>query len=97
MAKTTSPPPLVLDLCRALVEAGADRQNGYWINVDRIRAALGVPLDEFDAALAYAVAEKLVRVNGLPVHSLTVTYDGLTLSSGVARACRKRRLPSPGK
>lgn len=97
MTKSNAWPPLAVKLCRALVEAGADRQTGYWINVGRIRAALDVPPDELDAAIAYAVAEKLVRVNGLPVHSLTVTYEGLALSLGVARASRKRRPPSPGK
>lgn len=89
-------PQLVIALCRALVSAGADRPTAYWINVDRIREALGVPLDEIDGAIAYAVAQKLVRVNGLRVHSLTVTYDGLTLSSKVARASRKRRPTSQG-
>jgi hypothetical protein len=90
-------PQLVIALCRALVSAGADRRTAYWINVDRIREALGVPLDELDAAVAYALAQKLVRVNGLPAHSLTVTYDGLTLSSRMVRASRKRRPPSQGK
>jgi hypothetical protein len=95
MTKSKASPPLVVKLCRALVEAGADRKTGYWINVDRVRAALGIPTEELDAAIACAVARKLVRVNGLPADRLTVTYDGLTLSSRVARASRKRRHHRP--
>ena len=28
------PPPLVIDLCRALVEASAERPVGYWFSID---------------------------------------------------------------
>jgi hypothetical protein len=99
MIEAASPPQLVIDLCRALVAAGADRRTAYWINVRRIREALGVPLDELDAAVAYAVARKLVRVDGLPVHSLTLTYDGFTLSSASRKAGAKTspRRPSSSR
>jgi hypothetical protein len=94
MAKAKLPPRLVIHLCRALVAAGADRRIAYWIKIEQIREALGVPLDELDAAVACAVTNGLVRVNSLPAHSLTVTYDGLTLSLTAAWPTRKRRPPS---
>jgi hypothetical protein len=97
MAKAKPPPRLVIHLCRALVAAGADRRTAYWINIDQIREALGVPLDELDAAVASAVTNGLVRVNSLPARSLTVTYDGLTLSSTAAWPPRKQPPPSRGK
>jgi hypothetical protein len=74
MAEAKPPPPLVLRLCRALVVAGADRRTAYWINVDRIRESLGVPLDELDQAVAYAVGKGLLRSDILPAQILTVSY-----------------------
>jgi hypothetical protein len=91
------PPQLVIDLCRALVEAGDARPTAHWFSIDTIRDKLAVPLKDLDVAVAWAVAHNRVRADGLPVHSLTVTYDGLTLSSRLARASQKRRPPSPGK
>ena len=92
------PPPLVIDLCRALVEASADRPVGYWFSIDRIRDKLGVPMADLDVAVTWAVKHQLARVSGLPdPHSISPTYEGLTLSSRLARASRKRRPPSPGK
>jgi hypothetical protein len=96
MIEEKPPPQLVIDLCRALVAAGADRRTAYWINVDRIREALGVPLGELDVAVAYAVAHKLVRVDGLPdPHSLTLTYEGFTLSSASQKAGAKTSQQRP--
>lgn len=80
MPKRQAHPPLVIALCRALVEMGASRRTAYWLSIDRVREALGVPLEELDQAVAYAVAHHLVRADGLPAHSLTVTYDGLMLA-----------------
>jgi len=65
MPKANGPSKLVIELCRALVAAGADRRTAYWINIDQIREALGVPLDELDVAVAYAVKKDLVRADGL--------------------------------
>ena len=92
------PPPLVIDLCRALVKAGAERPVGYWFSIDRIRDKLGVPMADLDVAVAWAVKHQLARVDGLPnPHSISPTYEGLTLSSRLERASSKRRPPSAGK
>ena len=91
-------PPLVRKLCRALVEAAADRPVGYWFNIDKICDKLGVPMAELDVAVAWAEKHHLVRLDALPdPHSISPPYEGLTLSSRLARASRKRRPPSPGK
>lgn len=79
MAKSKAP-PLVIALCRALADATSDKRTAYWLSIDRVREALDVPLEDLDEAVAYAVAHHLVRADGLPAHSLTVTYDGLTLA-----------------
>ena len=84
-------PPLVRKLCRALVEAAADRPVGYWFNIDKIRDKLGVPMAELDVAVAWAEKNQLVRVDSLPdPHSITPTYEGLTLSSTTPRASKRR-------
>jgi hypothetical protein len=91
-------PPLVIELCRALVETASDRPVCYWFNIDKIRATLDVPMAELDVAVAWAVEHQLVRVDSLPnPHSISPTYEGLTLSSRLERASRKRRPPSRGK
>ena len=91
------PPPLVIDLCQALVEASAERPVENWFSIDRIRGRLGVPMAELDVSEAWAVKHQLVRVDGQPdSHSISPTYEGLTLSSRMTRASRKRRLPSHG-
>ena len=92
----TKPPPLVIDLCRALVEAGDARPTAHWFSIDMIRDKLGVPLKDLDVAVAWAVAHKLVRVDGLPgPHSITPTYEGLTLSSASRKAGAKTSPPRP--
>jgi hypothetical protein len=90
------PPLLVIELCRALVEEGDDRPTAYWFNIDKIRDKLGVPLENLNVAMTWAVAHKLVRVDGLPEpHSITPTYEGLTLSSASRKAGAKTSPPRP--
>jgi hypothetical protein len=74
------PPPLVIDLCRTLVEATASGRSAYWLSVKGVREALAVTPEELDVALAYAIAADLVRTDGAPAHSLTVTYEGIELA-----------------
>jgi len=59
-------PQLVIDLCRALVEAGDARPTAYWFSIDTIRDKLGVPMAELDVAVSWAVKHQLARVDGLP-------------------------------
>jgi len=80
MAKPKTP-PLVLKLCRALVEMTGDRRTAYWVSIDRVQERLAVPLEELDQVVAYAVEANLVRTDSpSEPHSLSVTYDGLTLA-----------------
>jgi hypothetical protein len=74
------PPPLVIDLCRTLVETTASGRSAYWHSVKGVREALAVTQEELDVALAYAIAAELVRPDGAPAHSLTVTYEGIELA-----------------
>jgi hypothetical protein len=100
MAKPKTP-PLVIALCRALVAAVGHKPPPYWTSIDPIRDALGVPIDKLNAAVEWAKAHHLVDVSGKPAHSLTVTHEGIMLSTTVrkpktAKAVKKPR-PSRGK
>ena len=68
------PPPLVIDLCRALVEATASGRSAYWLSVYGVRETLDVPLEALGEAVTYAVTVGLVWANEDPPRGLTVTY-----------------------
>jgi hypothetical protein len=85
MAKPKAPPKLVVDLCRALVAATKNRKTASWMSVDQIRETLGVPLQQLNEAVADAITHNLVRVDGRPAVSLTVTMDGLEVAGNKER------------
>jgi hypothetical protein len=81
MMATPQPPSwLVIALCRALADATADGKAPYWLSIFGAREALGVTMEELDAAVAYAIANGLVRTDGAPAHALAVTNKGIELA-----------------
>jgi hypothetical protein len=55
------------------------------MSVDQIRETLGVPLQQLSEAVADAITHNLVRVDGRPAVSLTVTMDGLEVAGNKER------------
>jgi hypothetical protein len=96
MPKSKQMTALVIALCRALIATIGHKQPPYWTSIDSIRRALGVPLDELEAAVIYAVAQGLVQVEGQPATKLAVTPSGTMLSPVLPPAPkRSTRKPSP--
>jgi hypothetical protein len=88
-------PPLVVALCRALVAAVGHKPPPYWPSIDPIRDALGVPMDQLNAAVEWAKVHHLVDVSGKPAHSLTVAHEGIMLSAPARKRKTKKALKKP--
>jgi RIO-like serine/threonine protein kinase len=78
--KPEAAPPLVVALCRALVDATATGRSAYWLSINGVRETLGVTHEELDYAVKYAVSAGLVRSDEVPARSLTVTFEGIDLA-----------------
>lgn len=81
MPKPKTHPKLVIALCRALAAASEGRGYQWWVSVDPIRQALGVSVEAFREAVAYAVKHNLVLANAAPAHSISLAEGGRVLAN----------------
>lgn len=84
---------LVLSVCRAVLEAHADRRL-RWSTVDQVQALLPTVSDaQLEAAIAVAVERGWLQSAGRPAHSVLLTAQG----RGALAPAAKRSAARSGK
>ena len=67
-----------LDICRAVYEASKHKRPPYWISASQIMKAVKQEYEnEFDAGVLYALERGWLQINGVPVRSLCIKWEGI--------------------